>query len=299
MTSRLRYAVVTPVRNDEQHLRSLAQALEAQTVRPDQWVIADNGSSDGTPAVAKELASSSSWIAALEAGAQGDLMRGAPIVRAFHAGLERLDGEPDVLVKLDADISFEPDYFERLLDEFAADPSLGIASGSCYEQGTDGVWRQRHGTGAGVWGANRAYRWECLRSLLPLEERMGWDTLDLVKASIRGWETRVIELPFRHHRPEGVRDGRRTQAWANQGRAAHYMGYRFSYLLARTAYRALRDPSALALLAGYASAQFRREPRCPDRALRSSVRRSQRWRQLPTRIREARRPRAALGPGAE
>ena len=44
----------------------------------------------------------------------------------------------------------------------------------------------------GVWGANRAYRWDCLRELLPLEERMGWDTLDLVKATVRGWRTKVM-----------------------------------------------------------------------------------------------------------
>ena len=91
--------------------------------------------------------------------------RGAPIVRALHAGLDSLDLEPDVVVNVDADVTMEPDYFERLLDAFARDPSLGIASGSAWEL-NDGVWRQRFVTGGTVWGATRAYRWGCLQDVL-------------------------------------------------------------------------------------------------------------------------------------
>ena len=55
-------------------------------------------------------------------------VRGGAIVRAFHAGLEALAGEADVVANLDADVSFEPDFFARLLAAFAGDPRLGIAS---------------------------------------------------------------------------------------------------------------------------------------------------------------------------
>ena len=301
MTSaRLSYAVITPVRNEERHLGAVAQALAAQTVPPRRWIIADNGSTDASLALAAELASRYQWVTPLDTGDTGEVTRGAPIVRAFHAALEQLDVDPDIVVKLDADVTFEADHFERVLAEFERDGKLGIAGGSRYEQGADATWRQRHGTGAGVWGANRAYRRECLRAILPLEERMGWDTIDMIKAAVVGWEARVIEeLPFRHHRPEGVREPRRTGAWASQGRAAHYMGYRLSYLLARTGYRAFRDPAAVALLWGYAGAALRREPRCADERVRAHVRRTQSWRHLPTRIRDVRRPRAELGPRAE
>ncbi len=150
-------------------------------------------------------------------------------------------------------------------------------------------------TGAGVWGANRAYRWPCLRTILPLEERMGWDTIDLVKAMVHGWHARVFhELPYRHHRPEGERDGSRARTWATQGRAAHYMGYRLSYLLVRTLYRSLQEPAAVGLLWGYIDARLRRETTCSDADVRAFIRRSQSFRRLPLRIREARRPRTQL-----
>ena len=295
MSGALAYVVVTPVRNEAKSLPSLAEALAAQTEQPQRWIIADNGSTDSTRATALELGSRYPWAAAFDVATDGELMRGAPIVRAFHAALEELDSEPDVVVKLDADITFEADHFERLLAEFETNPALGIASGVCYERGDDGVWRQRHGTGAGVWGAARAYRWACLQAILPLEERMGWDTIDMIKASVRGWDARVVEdLPFRHHRPEGIRDGSRARSWAIQGRASHYMGYRFSYLLVRTLYRSLQDPSAVALLWGYLAAALRRQPTCADSDVRAYLRRAQSVRRLPLRIREARKPRASL-----
>ena len=92
---------------------------------------------------------------------------------------------PDVVVNVDADVTMEPDYFERLLEALERDPSLGIASGSAWEP-HDGVWRQRFViTGGTVWGATRAYRWACLQDVLPLEERHGWDGIDQLKARAR------------------------------------------------------------------------------------------------------------------
>ena len=111
---------------------------------------------------------------------------------------------------------------------------------------------------------------------------MGWDTIDLIKASVRGWSTSVFyDIPFRHHRIEGKRDGSRTRTWAIQGRASHYLGYRLSYMLVRTAYRAVQEPSAVALMRGYLGAALRREPKCEDIEVRNFIRRSQSLRQLP------------------
>jgi poly-beta-1,6-N-acetyl-D-glucosamine synthase len=290
----LSYAIITPVRDELQNLERLAPCLAAQSVRPAAWLIMDDGSADGTPTFVSELATEQRWVRLASAGGTA-LERGRPIVRAFHAGLRILEPLPDVIVKLDADISMGPEYFERILSEFGRNPRLGIAGGIGYERQPDGVWRQRHGTGPAVWGANRAYRRECLRDILPLEERMGWDTIDLMKANIRGWRTEVFyDLAFKHHRVEGERD--RSRFWTSmvQGEAAHYMGYRPSYLAVRTLYRMLRDPAAVGLLVGYGRARISGMPRCADPGLREYVRRQQRITKLPLRIREALRTRAVL-----
>ena len=132
-------------------------------------------------------------------------VRGGPIVRGFITGVEALDVVPDIVVKLDADLSFEPDYFERLVTAFAEDPGLGLASGACTEL-RNGEWRALFGTRHHVWGACRSYRWECLQEVLPLEDRMGWDEIDSIKAQIRGWHARPCLMHrSRHHRVEGIR----------------------------------------------------------------------------------------------
>jgi biofilm PGA synthesis N-glycosyltransferase PgaC len=277
----LSYAVVTPARNEAGNLPALAECLAAQTLPPAAWVIVDNGSTDGTAAVARRLP-------AVVVTADGERVptRGGPVARAFTAGVEALDAAPDVVVKVDADVTVAEDYFERLLAEFAADPSLGIASGTCYEL-EDGEWLPQPVTGTRVRGASRAYRWACLQDVLPLENRPGWDGIDELRAAAAGWTTTSFaHLPFYHHRAVGVRDASRRTRLYQTGKSTYYSGYRPSYLVMRSLYKARREPIAVAMIAGYVAAAIGREPRV-DAAARAAIRREQSLRRLPLRIREA------------
>jgi glycosyltransferase involved in cell wall biosynthesis len=283
----LTYALVTPARNEAGHLGRLAESVRAQSVRPAAWVIVDNGSTDETPALAAELAAGAPWIRLVTAPGASVPTRGGPVARAFTAGVEALPGRPDVVVKLDADVSVDADYFERLLLEFERDDRLGIAGGTCYEL-EDGAWTARHVTGDRVRGASRAYRRACLEDVLPLEERAGWDGIDEVRAAARGWRTRSFaDLRFYHHRAEAARDESRRRRLYETGRSNWYSGYRPSYVLARSLFKARREPVALALFAGYVSAAVRREPRCDDDRARAYLRSQQAFRRLPLRAREA------------
>ena len=283
----MRYAVVTPARNEAWNLARLAGSLAEQTVPPARWIVVDTGSTDKTEEVVRSLMREYDFTRLVVARDDEPSKRGAPIVRGFHHGLASLETTADVVVKVDADVSFEPDHFERLLAAFAADEALGIASGNAQEL-ERGAWRARHNTGSSVWGAARAYRRACLDDVLPLEESMGWDGIDELKAQLRGWQTRtLVDLPFRHHRAEGARDGRRWKAWTARGRASHYMGYRSWYLLLRTVHHARTEPAALAMIWGYAAAAVRRRPVCPDPIVRAQLRREQSIRNLRARRRDA------------
>jgi glycosyltransferase involved in cell wall biosynthesis len=289
------YAVITPVRDEQENLPRLAESLAAQTERPGTWLIVDNGSRDGTVELATSLADEHPWIEFLTVPGATAAERGAPIVRSLHAGIDKLSADaPDFVVNVDADISFEADYFARLLDRFDRDPELGIASGSAFEL-QDGAWHQRHVTGSTVWGASRAFRWACLQQILPFEERVAWDGIDEFKANARGWRTLAFEdLPFKHHRREGERDGS-WRARRNQGHAAYYVGYRPWYLVLRALFNARRDPASLGMIAGYVAAFVRREPQSRDQDARAYLRRQQSVRTLRLRSLEAtgRRDRAA------
>ena len=278
------YALVSPVIDERENLERLAEALEAQTSLPLAWVIVDTGSNDGSREWAEALAAQWAWVSTLTV--EQSRARGGPIVRAFNAGLAVVPKDAKIVVKLDADISFPNDYFERLLAAFDEDPQLGIASGTCFEQ-RDGEWCERHVTADHVWGACRAYRAACLKQVSPLEERMGWDGIDVLKANARGWRTAIVPgLAFRHHRGEGSRDGGRFEPWLARGRAAHYMGYRPTFVLLRALHHALRDPAALMMIPGWLKPVVRREATCADETARAYLRRQQRLRELPMRARE-------------
>lgn len=291
----MRYAVVTPARNEAGNLRRLAACLRAQHVQPARWVIVDNGSTDDTQAVGLELAADDPTVRVRLSPGEAVATRGGPVARAFMDGLRELDEPVDVVVKLDADVTFEPGFFPGLLAEFERDARLGIAGGTCYEL-ESGEWRPRHVTGTRVRGATRAYRRECLDGLLPLDDLPGWDGIDELKAAARGWRTASFtHLRFDHHRRVGDRDASRRARLLQVGRATYYTGYRPSYLLMRALFKATREPMALAMIAGYAAAAARREPRLRDPLVRAQIRDGQRLRVLPLRAREAlgrRRPSA-------
>ena len=284
--SRLTYALITPVRDDEENLARLASCVTEQRRLPQKWVIVDNGSIDGSTELAASLAERHDWIEVATSHPTANAEPGAPIVRAFHAGLERIHGKPDVVVKLDADVSFAPDYFEGLLECFDNEPRLGIVSGECLEL-RGGDWKPVYVTEGHARGATRAYRRQCLDDLLPLPERMGWDTVDELKANVRGWNTGIASgSAFYHHRAVGERDGLPWARWVRQGTACHYVGYRFPYLVLRTARRSLRNPAAVGMIVGYLSAASRRREKLDDPAVLEHLRRRQSFRRLHLRVRE-------------
>ena len=138
-----------------------------------------------------------------------------------------------------------------------------------------------------VWGATRAYRSDCLADLMALEPCMGWDGLDEVSVQLRGMRTQTfVDLPFRHHRPEGGRELSSLHQGEALGRAAWYMGYRPTYLTLRALYRARREPAALGMLWGYFGAARPARAAVPEPAARRG----------PARAAAARRHAAARRP---
>ena len=66
-----RVLVVTPARNEADHLPAVIDAMVAQTQRPALWLIADDGSTDDTAAVAERAAEKHAWIRVLRRADRG------------------------------------------------------------------------------------------------------------------------------------------------------------------------------------------------------------------------------------
>src|SRR4051812_33246256 len=126
--------IVSPVRNEAAHIERVVRAVAAQTLPPARWIVLDDGSTDGTLELLRALEPEVPFLTVLESasvleGARDRLARAAE-VRAFSAALAAADWRQYThVMKLDGDIELEPDYFARLFERFAAEPSLGLAGG--------------------------------------------------------------------------------------------------------------------------------------------------------------------------
>src|SRR5579864_9700854 len=99
------YVVISPVRNEAQHLERTIQSVIQQTVRPVQWLLVDDGSTDETPAIIDRYAAQYPWMVPVHrsdvervgiAGiheskeSRGKRAREAKEIEAFYVGFARL-----------------------------------------------------------------------------------------------------------------------------------------------------------------------------------------------------------------
>jgi poly-beta-1,6-N-acetyl-D-glucosamine synthase len=273
------YSVISPVRDEADYLAITAASLVAQTHRPLQWVIVDDGSTDGTRAIAEEWASAHPWISVVSSEKRHERARGAPIVAAFNRGLRELEQRPVVLVKLDGDLFLPAHYFAWVAAVFGRDPRAGVVGGTVWMPEA-GRWRLDYGkTSHNVHGVAKAYRYDCLEEIGGLQESMGWDGIDEYAARARDWRVHALgELSILHYKPRGSKQ-RPLQARWEEGRGNAFMGYRWQFMLLRAAYRGMverpRLLGGLALLTAYLDARIRRLPQVSDPGAIAELRREQ------------------------
>jgi glycosyltransferase involved in cell wall biosynthesis len=265
----VRYFIVSPVRNEQQHLPGTIQAVASQTLLPAKWILVDDGSSDATGGIIDQAEKRHGWIKALHRADRGCRRAGSGVMEAFFDGFNLVQDEPwDFLVKLDGDVTFEPEYFEQCFARFSADSRLGIAGGLVCNR-VNGTLRAESKADPlfHVRGATKIYKHECWQAIGGLPRAVGWDTVDEVKANMLGWTTRTFpDIKIVHHRLAGRAYG----AWANwvkNGRASYFAGYHPIFMIMKCARRIIEEPyvvAALGLFAGFYSGYFRRASRVDD-----------------------------------
>lgn len=265
-----RYIIITPARDEEQFLERTIRAVASQTVPPTQWILVNDGSRDRTGDIIDQYAQVYPWITAVHRQDRGRREAGGGVVNTFYDGYAQIaSSDWGFLIKLDADLSFPNDYFERCFEYFSADPKLGIGGGGIYHEAAGGLQLERtprfH-----VRGATKIYRQQCWIQLGGLLRAPGWDTVDELKANMLGWTTRSFpDLQVSHYRFTGAADG----AWRNcikDGRANYITGYHPLFMLLKCVKRLGRKPylrGSVALMCGFISAYVQKTPRVQDRSL--------------------------------
>jgi poly-beta-1,6-N-acetyl-D-glucosamine synthase len=265
---RVKYVVITPVRNEAKYAGATIASMVRQTLLPEQWVIVDDGSTDGTGDLIDAAARGNPWITAVRRPDRGFRRAGAGVVEAFYDGYAAVRGEHwEFIVKLDGDLTFEPNYFEACFAQFANDPRLGIGGGAILVPDKRGFKVDTPGAPPfHVRGATKIYRHACWNQISPLVRAPGWDTIDEVRANMYGWSTKTFSnVSLVQLRQTGSTDSE-WRHWYKNGRANYITGYHPLFMLGKCLKRAFqRSPlAAAALCAGFCSGYVKRLPMVED-----------------------------------
>ena len=226
------YALITPARNEEAFIAATIRSVVAQTLRPRRWIIVSDGSTDRTDEIVKGFAREHAWIELLRMPERRDRQFAAK-ANCFNAGYALLRVSAcvyDYVGNLDADITFDPDYFAFLLAKFAALPRLGVTGTPFVENHTE---PGKHGYAHGlanlehVSGACQLFRRDCFESVggyIPVKGG-AIDWIAVTTARMKGWQTRTFtEKVCFHHRTLGTGNNRPLMVPFHYGRKAYYVG---------------------------------------------------------------------------
>lgn len=278
-----RYVVITPVRDEEKFIDATVQSVLEQTIRPIEWIIVDDGSSDRTGEIIDGYARQYAWIKVVHRVNRGFRQSGGGIAEAFNDGLKMVKSSDwDFIVKLDGDLTFAPTYFETCFDRFNEDPRLGIGGGIIYHL-IDGQEKVEQVPQFHVRGATKIYKRECWDGIGGLWPTTGWDTIDEVKANMLGWTTRSFsDVRLRQLRATGTSESR-WKDFVKCGRARYVVGYHPLFMVISCILRLFQKPYLLesaGLTWGYMLGYWKRSPRVNDPGFIKYIREQQMHRLL-------------------
>jgi poly-beta-1,6-N-acetyl-D-glucosamine synthase len=270
-----KYVVITPVRDEENFVEATIESVRRQTILPSKWVIINDGSTDRTGEILDRAAAQVPWIRVIHRANRGFRKSGGGVMEAFYEGYNMLQcNDWDFLAKLDGDLSFAQDYFEKCFEYFGKDPDLGIGGGEIDHEISGEMKLEEHPR-FHVRGATKIYRRACWKSIGGLWPAPGWDTIDEVRANMSGWKTYAFaDLHLRHHRFTGTADGLLPNR-VKLGMACYISCYHPLFVIASCLRRITEKPyliGSVAYLYGFLKAYWTQPPRVKDRAYVAYIR---------------------------
>jgi glycosyltransferase involved in cell wall biosynthesis len=239
----MKISIIMAVFNEEKFLDKTLLALTQQTLKPNQIIIVDDGSTDKSPQI---IAKYPFTVKRLAAKKEVSLER-YPVVLSIGSRLIQEDF--DYVGILDADVLVEQQYYQKLTQHMEADKIIGIAGGELIGQQAE----PSLGLMPYVYGANRLYSRNCWLKLNSGKVMKPVPQIDFhhnIYAEMLGFKTeRFSDLKSWHLRPS-----RLGNAFV-KGYHSYELGYYGYYVVLR----AIRNRSP-SMIAGYLKARFSGRP---------------------------------------
>jgi len=263
MTTLPSYVLITPARNEAQFIELTLKSVIAQTVRPLKWVIVSDGSTDGMDDIVRRYAVDHPWIELLRMPERQE-RHFAGKVYAFNAGYASVAKLPfDVIANLDADTSFESDYFSFLLQKLGDDSSLGLVGGKLVDTSTQQAYNYDNIGIDYVSGPCQVFRRKCFEDIGGYQPMTsgGVDLVAVLSTRTKGWGSRVFpEKVCLHHRRMNAAQMTGFRERLHRGRMDYLLGSHPLWAFLRGIYQMKNKPyliGGVLILVAYFGASLR------------------------------------------
>jgi len=274
------YILITPVRDEEATIGVTLESVVRQTVRPSEWVVVSDGSTDRTDEIVRGYATKYPFIRLLRLGERSGRSFSS-VVHATQSGLASLDSRHhDYVGLLDADVRFGETYYQELIERFRRDARLGLAGGLVVDC-IDGRRVRVGQTLSEVAGAVQFFRRRCFDEIggLTAIPEGGWDAITCVQVRMLGYRTRTFaDLEVDHLKPRNISEGGVPRRFFYLGVRDYALGNHEVFEALKCAYRCFEPPFLIgggARFAGYAWSWVTRRRRVLPKPLMEYIRHEQ------------------------
>ena len=260
------YVLITAAYNEEKYIENTILSVINQKLKPKEWVIVNDGSLDTTAKIISKYLIQYNFIKLLN-NTQKNGRDFASKAYAINIAWRNISSSDYKYIGiLDADITFDPDYYQEIVNKFELNPKLGVGGGIFFD-----VINKKmvpiYPSPFSIRGAVQFFRRECFEKiggLVPIKYG-GEDTVTCISAKMLGYEiSNFKDLIVYHHRKTGTADINIFKRRFRDGIVEYQLGYQPIFQILKCIKRSIEYPiliGSLIRFLGFFWANITRQPK--------------------------------------